>query len=76
MNLVCSNFSYKDGELDIEPKPIFYSILLANQDKTADIIEFKKGTDDMSITLNKKWLGLLDKIRSPHNSNVKKLFKY
>ncbi len=56
LNIVCSNFSYKDGELDIELNSPFNEIFLANQTKSAEIIQLKRDTDDAPISLSKKWL--------------------
>jgi len=56
LNLLCSNFSYKDGKLDIVLNSPFHEILLANQDKSAEIIQLKRDTGVEPISLNKKWL--------------------
>ncbi len=56
LNLVCSNFTYKDGKLDIELKEPFNEIFLANQDKSVEILELRRDTGSGLISLQKKWL--------------------
>jgi len=56
LNLMCSNFLYKDGKLVIELNNPFQLILEANKQQSGEIINITRDTADKTVSLDKKWL--------------------
>ena len=65
LNLVCSNFSFNNGTIDLELVSPFNEILNANTQKMADVIDITSLTGDETVTLDIKKLPRLDSNQQP-----------